>query len=485
MPLIHHRRVEQLQHLERKLMLELADNPDLLSPYHVELLRYALSFARLGVFPAPKGDVDLFEFVAPFRHWLIAELEFIVSPQKRTSLFRPVLGESIDWKALTHLMERLHARLAEARTHLLTHHSSDFSEEMFEDELCNRRLVLVLGGGGGSGYPHLGAFSVIAELGLVPSLIVGSSMGALLGLFRSISHEYDPMATTMGLPRPREFRRVFAPYRGFSRFGFPGVFELKMRPVASEIFNTLLGRSIPRLNELPIPFRPVVTGLRSGIGLALNEVEREISRSERAISAVRIGRRFSLFAGTIRRMLQNPRLLSEVVFGSDEQIRDIDAIDAVGFSCAVPGFIHYDIFRQNTDTAPALRRLFQDRGLFRITDGGVVANVPSRIAWDCVHRGEITHRNTFILSFDAFAPVRNLNAPFIPVQQLIRQNVLEHKRYSDFHLTYHFPPSPVRLLQSFDALQKVVTQTRNQLNPYRSYLALSLRRIPRWQSLTP
>lgn len=485
MSTVHHRRVEQLNHLERRLFTELAAKPHLLSPWQTDVLRYAFSFARLGQLRVENGDVDLFEYVAPFRHWFVDQLDYLANARRRASVLHPIVREDYDWHGIARLIDSLHQRLDESRTHLLQSHTTEFSELRLEEEICNRKLILVLGGGGGSGYPHLGTFAVISEMGLTPSMIVGSSMGSLLGLFRSIQLDFDPGATVMGLPRPSEFRKVFSPYRGISRFGFPGAFELKMRPIATEIFNTLLGQPIPRLNETPIALRPVVTGLRTGIGLALSEVEREISRSERSLSPVRISRRIRLVFETVRLMLQNPRFLGEVVFGSDEGLQDADVVDAVGFSCAVPGFIHYDIFRKDSETAPKLREIFQDRGFFRLTDGGAIANVPARIAWDCVQRGEIRSRNSFILTFDAFAPQFNLNAPFYPIQQLIGASNAEHLRYSDHHIAYRSPPSPVKLLQSFDTLRHVIAQTRLQMQPDKPFIELMTRRVPRWNQLKP
>lgn len=482
---VHHRRVEQLQRLERRIFSEIAHKPRLLQPRQVEVLRYAFAFARLGLIRVDHGDVDTFEYVAPFRHWFVDQLDYLAHARRRTSLLQPTVRDEHDWKGIARFIDALYPRLDETRRHLLQSLSDQLSEDRLEEELSQRKLILVLGGGGGSGYPHLGAFSAIAELGVNPSMIVGTSMGALLGLFRSISLDYDPGATVLGLPRPSEFRNVFSPYRGFSRFGFPGVFELRMRPIATEIFSTILGRPIPNLNETAIPLRPVVAGMRTGMGFALSEVEREINRSERSISPMRIPRRFRLFFETAQLLLKNRRFLEEVVFGSDEGLQDIDVVDAVGFSCAVPGFIHYDVFRKDAETAPRLRQIFQDRGFFRITDGGVVANVPSRIAWDCVQRGEIRSRNSLILSFDAFAPQLNLNAPFYPIQQLISANNAEHLRYSDLHVEYKSPPSPVKLLQGYDTIQRVVSNTREQMEDHREYISFMMRPIPRWSQLSP
>lgn len=45
------------------------------------------------------------------------------------------------------------------------------------------RIALVLGSGGPRGYAHLGVLRVLEEAGVVPDLVVGSSVGALIGCF--------------------------------------------------------------------------------------------------------------------------------------------------------------------------------------------------------------------------------------------------------------------------------------------------------------
>jgi NTE family protein len=45
------------------------------------------------------------------------------------------------------------------------------------------RLALVLGSGGPRGYAHIGVMRVLEEAGIVPDLVVGTSVGALLGVF--------------------------------------------------------------------------------------------------------------------------------------------------------------------------------------------------------------------------------------------------------------------------------------------------------------
>lgn len=45
------------------------------------------------------------------------------------------------------------------------------------------KVALVLGSGGPRGYAHIGVMRVLEEVGIVPDLIVGSSVGAVLGVF--------------------------------------------------------------------------------------------------------------------------------------------------------------------------------------------------------------------------------------------------------------------------------------------------------------
>jgi predicted acylesterase/phospholipase RssA len=466
--------VQPIRQLERDLVRGALAKKNALAPHELDLIRYALNVARLSVIQTRRGDVDVFETVAPFRHWLIEQLDYFITPG----------GEAgIDWRGLHNLLGAIGARVRDVRAHLLAHHASAISLDRFEREVTHKELVLVLGGGGGSGYAHLGALGLVADMGLTPGLIVGASMGALIGLFRAERREYDPVTTALALPRPSEWPKVFSPYRGYSKFGFPGTIELKARSVGNEIFERLIGRTLPDIPDLDIPYRAVVTGLRTGIGLALGDVERQIEYTHGRRRPQRAGRQFRLFFGVVRKMLENPRFLDEIVLGGDEGVRDFSAIDAMGFSCAVPGIIHYDIYDDDSPSAAALRTLFAERHILRLTDGGVISNVPARVAWQTVQRGEIGYRNAFILAFDAFAPVWNRNAPFIPVQQLARRSVLVNRPYCDHLISYKQAPAPFQLLQSLDTLQGVMSRVRNQLKPERPFIERMTKPLQRWANI--
>lgn len=467
-------RIQPVRHLEQTLLRPLSERPELLGASDTHIVRYALAVARVTRIRHGARDHDLFEDIAPFRHWLLEQTSWFID--KRRDIV-------VDWKGLRALIPSIRSQLDELHRAIEERHVGAFPMDRFENEVTQRELVLVLGGGGGSGYSHLGTFALLNELGVTPRLIAGSSMGALLGLFRSVTKSYDPSLIATVLPRPADIGRVFSPYRGFSRFGFPGTVEMKARQLGAQIFRETLRTEVPRVNELPIAFRPVATGLRTGIGLALSDVESQIEKYSRRPSAFATTQRASLFSRMVRTMLLNPNFLSEVVFGSDTGLEDFHSVDAVGFSCAVPGIIHYDIHERDDAGIPALNRLFAERQLFRLTDGGVVANVPAKIAWRCVERGEIITRNSFILSCDCFAPIVNTNLLFYPIQKLARQPVLESLPFSDHHVTYRNPPSPVGVLQSVEGIEQAISRSRAELASEKNYLALVLKRLPRWNQL--
>ncbi|HKC80066.1 MAG TPA: patatin-like phospholipase family protein, partial [Gemmatimonadaceae bacterium] len=43
------------------------------------------------------------------------------------------------------------------------------------------KIALVLGGGGLKGFAHIGVFRALAEMGIEPTVVAGTSIGALIG----------------------------------------------------------------------------------------------------------------------------------------------------------------------------------------------------------------------------------------------------------------------------------------------------------------
>jgi NTE family protein len=75
----------------------------------------------------------------------------------------------------------------------------DSAAEPHADERC---IGLVLGGGGGKGGAHLGALAVIEQVGLPVDLIVGASIGGVVGALYAAGYSVDEIGAAFGGATP-------------------------------------------------------------------------------------------------------------------------------------------------------------------------------------------------------------------------------------------------------------------------------------------
>jgi predicted acylesterase/phospholipase RssA len=155
-------------------------------------------------------------------------------------------------------------------------------------------LAVVLSGGGARGLAHIGALRVLDSLGVRPSLVVGTSMGALVGALYAgglTGRQLDSLAR--GLPFEALFRR-YAPVALLTAGDFRApvaalapAFVIEIRggvvrlqsPVARETqINALFNQLLLRANlaaggdfdRLPLRFRAVATNVHSGSAVVLD-----------------------------------------------------------------------------------------------------------------------------------------------------------------------------------------------------------------------
>lgn len=141
-----------------------------------------------------------------------------------------------------------------------------------------KRSALVLGGGGAKGYAHLGVAQVLVEAGLEPDLIVGTSMGAVIGSTVASGTDQEEMVKVLDrldvnniLKIPRnmggELERVLGRFlvreiRTWRRKGQ----QAENYPVKLErlftFFKLMTGNS--DIGNLPIDYAAVATDLNKG-----------------------------------------------------------------------------------------------------------------------------------------------------------------------------------------------------------------------------
>jgi NTE family protein len=163
------------------------------------------------------------------------------------------------------------------------------------------RTALVLSGGGAKGLAHIGVLRVLDSLGIRPDLIVGSSMGAIVGGMYASGYsgrELDSLARALPIadlfrtyqPQAPRSLGLLQPLvmweQGERRFALQGASvsepEVNALVNAAMLRGNLLARG--SFDSLPIPFRAVATDLADRTPVVL--VRGDLARAVRASFAI-------------------------------------------------------------------------------------------------------------------------------------------------------------------------------------------------------
>ncbi len=429
-------------------------------------LRYVLSFARLTVMRNQEGqDIEVAGFLAPHAWRVRNRLEAHLQPDDGPSL----------WGAVREL-PALVAATREQRRQLLERFPLD--RDSLEGEVCERKLVVVAGGGGGAGYGYVGAYVLFHRNNLDPALIAGTSMGALIGLCRARRKRFD-VAATFQIGKRLTWQNLFDVLQVDSRYGLPAGLRLDLHRVLGPLFLDGSGGTMT-MADLPIPMRIVTTGIK------LDALRHDLSYYEHFLDEAmspdrgftRGGlRRVANVANLIREFTEQPELLTEIVFGGDDITDTADVLDAAGFSSAIPGLIHYDVTRADPRMKRLLDRLYARYGIARLAEGGMVNNVPARVAYETVMSGELGHRNCFVVAMDCFSP-QPRSFLFFPVQQIVRPNVQRNLPYAHLYFPLKRVLNALNLAPNVRSLEKAIRWTSEELRPSLPLIKAMVTRIP-------
>ena len=459
-----------LEEMELSLVRAAMGERGLLDPQEEAVFRTALSLARMYRVRHEGRDIGVGAYLTPFREELAQKLGPALlgkKPPRRDALmpfYRDVREATL--RTRDGLCHRFRNRLP---------------QEAIDQELRNKALVLVAGGGGGSGYVYLGVMSLLDEFGLKPALMVGTSMGAILSLFRSRLARFD-YNETINIVRGLSWRKLFRIMSTESRYGLPAAMRLFLRAgigrhfnVASETHGTGM-----KLKELPIPTIITVGGIRRGmLPHPIEFYERLLQLTPRTLlDPLSVGRKVQLAMGALAEFFLKPEMMVKLHLGADPVTAEFDALDAAGFSSSLPGIIHYDVLRDEPHMRGLLDHLFESKGLFRLIDGGLVDNLPAKAAWRAVHKGMIGTRNALILGLNGFAP-KLMTPLWLPLERLAMMTVNPNLPYA--HLVRHFKKtlSPLELVPSVEAATRAVELGREQIIADIPLLVRMLAPLPR------
>lgn len=455
-----------LEELESALVRAALDDPRLVTAHEEAVIRTALSLARLYKVRQDGRDVGVGAALEPFREELTRRLGPVLRP-KSGRIERAML--------MPHLRD-LKERTLETRDALAKRLEGRASFEAIDHEIRHKSLVLVLGGGGGTAYVYLGVMALLDEYGLSPRLLSGTSMGAILSLFRSRMRRFE-QDEVVNIVRTLSFRRLFRVVSTENKYGVPAALRLFLRSGIGRWFGVdTHGGDAVRLDQLPIKTLITVSGIRMGkLPHPLEFYERLTAASPKQLLNPLV---LPKWIAALWDFATHPEILTRVTLGADEGTEGFDAVDAAGFSSSLPGIIHYDVLREDVRMHELLKGVLGAKKIFRLVDGGLVDNVPAKAAWRAVHSGTIGTRNTFILALNGFAT--KLSTPlWIPLQRIAELNVARSRPWA--HLTHDFKRTlnALSVVPRVDELLNAVEWGRQQLAPQLPFITRMLTPLPR------
>ena len=446
-------------------------DPTLVDAHQEAVLRSALSLARMYKVRVGEKEITVGGFLAPFRDEIDRRLKTVLLPAN---------GKIQKSLLLPHLKE-LRERTLHTRDELVKRFDGRLPLEAVDHELRHKALVLVAGGGGGTGYVYIGTMSLLDEFGLKPKLLVGTSIGAVIGLFRSRLTRFD-QDEIVNIVRALSWRKLFRVISTDNRYGVPAALRLFLRSGIGRWFgvDNVDGAGAMRLRDLPVKTIITVSGIRKGkLPRPLEAYEKLFSLPRNAMSdPLGLMRSLQGTFGALAELFTHPELMVRMHLGADSETAEFDALDAAGFSCALPGVIHYDVLREDPRMHQLIQSTMQAHRVSRLVDGGLVDNLPCRAAWRAVHKGQIGTRNAFILALNGFS--MKLSTPlWLPLERLAEINVSKNRPWA--HLVHDFRRtlSPLELVPSVQTLSKAIEMGRNELSREMPFLTRMLAPLPR------
>lgn len=444
-----------LHKMENRLVRHHLAEPDVLSGAQLRRLRYILNFARLADFEPGaagpggtrgRGDVSVGAELAPWRARVVDEL------------FGSLREERDAVTALTTAREVLAGLLDdqdEQRRLLAERHTNDFSLAELDAEVGYKKLVTVLGGGGGAGFVYIGGMQRLLEAGQVPDYMIGASFGSILGAVvgRALPvpiEEYVAWAKTVS------YRAILGSARTRRRHGLTGMFSLRFDEFADAMFRREDGERM-RMSDMAIPYDAVVAGVRRQ---PFAKLPARFRRQQLATLRLRTIPHLPIGIGpqVAARMWQvaafiDARVVKPIVVGGDDLIRDFNIVDAASFSSAIPGVLHHET--SDPRMLPILDAMLEENGIAALVDGGAASNVPVELAWKRIRDGKLGTRNACYLAFDCFHPQWDpKHLWLVPITQAVQLQMVRNAPYAD-HLVRFAPTlSPANLAPSVATIDR-------------------------------
>jgi predicted acylesterase/phospholipase RssA len=452
---------------ELALARRLLADPVFMGPREADLIRYALRLAQLSAV-GPRHDALVYP-IGSFRLRLLQ----LLAPALPTDPAR------IDARDLYELLPRIVLLVDDARDYITSQGAS--SELELDAEISHKQLTVVLGGAAGSGYIFLGALERLERIGITPAYLVGCSIGAILAVVRARQLRMDLQQLRVEIQRLRG-EGIFRVPNPTTRYGVPAALRLDLRRTLGKLFAHPDGSQV-RLRELAIPTDIMTAGLGPGaLGGSKEDFAHLIDvndadqlRHLRAGAVARLGARLVSLA-------MSRRVLVPLLFGAAPGTGDLAALDAAGFSAAIPGVLHYDLDPRDPGAA-ILDALFKEHNLVGLIDGSLASVLPASHAFGQIESDRLPSRHSAILALDAVTRAGGTNALLAPLLRAINPSVQRDKAFWDVHVAFRRAPPLLDLFPPDARLESAVRQGELEFESSAQLLKVLLAPVAPWSEL--
>ncbi|MBQ1266553.1 MAG: patatin-like phospholipase family protein [Proteobacteria bacterium] len=416
---------------------------------------YALRLAATKTLRTRTGDtLTLLDELSAYRQWLGERMAEIASEGWSLHGDEAASGPGTRaWQGVWHrpklldFYPTLAKKLRDTLLQIMSHHPS-LDPASIEDALAHKTLALALGGGGGTGFVHQALFQLLETHHIRPSLMTGTSMGALMGFFRAMQVDYDAAMSVLHMPGWLTLTRYISPCIGNTRHGLPSFCRFHFSRMLESIVPHFGWTNVPRFSELKIPFASITSGILRDHDVIETIAPKHAGIFSSIFNMTNLTWKAACSHATqIAHALTTTHSVIEVPMGFDALTRDLNASDGIAFSALVPGVINYEIPASHVQSRKIIDNVFERDKLYRCVDGGLTSNVPVRALRREIDTLKHGHTNVHIIGIDVFAPQLN-DGVFYPLEQIANANADIDAYYADAFVRLKHLLSPMNLSPS-------------------------------------
>ena len=271
------------------------------------------------------------------------------------------------------------------------------------------------------------------------------------------------------------------------RYGLPGALRIDLRQALGDLFADD-GGSQRSLADMDLAVDVLATGLGPGALAGSREAyARMVDADLHGAGDLAELKRSTLVrvVGALVSLAMSRRVVTPLLLGSDPETARLAALDAAGFSSAIPALFQCDIPADDVEGAAILDRLFEERRFVGLVDGALSSLVPARYAWEALEAGRVGSRNYLVLALDAMARTGGVNAPLVPLLRTISATADRDRAFWDLHVNFRNVPPFLDLFPTEARLRRAARSGAREFADMAELLRVILAPLAPWEKLAP